>query len=269
MKKLAIIFTFSLAAIVLQAQTTINQVVTNSSGGTAGISGGGSISWSVGEPVIGTISTASNVSIAQGFLQTYTAVQALKNLTLTLYLEGLFNGTSMNKAKNAGGDQYPGLVADQITVELHNAATPYALAAGFSDVNVNTDGSATVTGIAATLNSNYYIVVKHRNSIETWNASPLSFAGTSMAYNFSTDAIQAFGSNMKLVAGKYVIFVGDVNIPQDGVIDSSDLTLVNNTASVFSSGYIPTDVNGDGMVDAIDLVTTDNNAAKFVVVKKP
>jgi hypothetical protein len=266
MKKLTIILTFFLATFLVQAQTTINQVVTNSSGGTGFLSGGGTVSWSVGEPVIGTISTAST-TITQGFLQSYNIEQALKNLYLTLYLEGLFNGTSMNKAKNAGGDQYPGLVADQIAVELHNSATPYALAAGFYNVNVNTDGTASVTGIATTLNSNYYIVVKHRNSIETWITNPLSFAGATMEYNFSTAGTQAYGSNLKLVSGKYVIFGGDVN--QDGSISAADLTTEGLSAASFATGYITTDVNGDGIVDALDLITTDNNAAKFVVLKKP
>jgi len=41
-------------------------------------------------------------------------------LHLTVFLEGLFNGITMNKAQNAAGNQFPGTVADQVIVELHN-----------------------------------------------------------------------------------------------------------------------------------------------------
>ena len=68
-----------------------------------------------------------------------------KSLNLTVFIEGLFNGTAMNKAKNATGDQFPGSVADQILVELHNSTAPFAVAGGPYTVNVNTDGTAAVT----------------------------------------------------------------------------------------------------------------------------
>ena len=184
-----------------------------------------------------------------------------KTLNLTLYLEGLFNGSTMNKARNATGDQFPGNVADQITVELHNSTSPYALAGGPYTVNVNTDGTATAT-IPATLGASYYIVLKHRNSIETWNGTPLSFSAASVSYNFSAAAEQAYGNNLKLVSGKYVIYSGDVN--QDGILDSGDMTPMDNDASNFVNGYIATDVNGDGVINSNDINLLDNNASLFV-----
>lgn len=184
-----------------------------------------------------------------------------KSLNLTVFLEGLFNGTTMNKAQNSSGDQYSGTIADQVTVELHNSTSPYALAGGPYTVNVNIDGTATVT-VPASLGASYYIVVKHRNSIETWNGTPLSFSGASISYNFSTTADQAYGSNQKLVSGKYVIYAGDVN--QDGILDSSDMTPLDNDATSFLGGYITTDVNGDGLIDSSDMTPVDNNATMFV-----
>jgi hypothetical protein len=189
-----------------------------------------------------------------------------KVLNLTIFLEGLFNGTSMNKAQNAAGDQFPGTVADQITVELHNSTAPYALAGGPFTVNVNTDGTASAT-VPAVLGSNYYIVVKHHNSLETWNGIPQSFSGSVINYDFSTASTQAYGHNLKLISGKYVLYTGDIN--QDGLIDSGDMVQLNNDAMNFVTGYNPTDLNGDGIVDAGDIILLDNNAAIFIVKVAP
>ena len=71
----------------------------------------------------------------------------------------------------------------------------------------------------------------------------------------------------KLEPGIYGIYAGDTN--HDGIINTSDLTQIENSSLGFLSGYIDTDVNGDGMVDALDLIMTDNNAANFVLSKKP
>jgi PKD repeat protein len=189
-----------------------------------------------------------------------------KALNLTVFLEGLFNGTSMNKAQSSTGNQFPGLVADQITVELHNSTSPYAIAAGPYTIDVNTDGTA-LASIPASFGSSYYIVLKHRNSIETWNATPLSFAGSIMSYNFSTAAEQAFGNNQKLISGKYVIFGGDVN--QDGFIDTGDMAPVDNDSFNYMSGYLNSDTNGDGVIDTGDMAIVDNNGTNYVSLIHP
>jgi len=184
-----------------------------------------------------------------------------KVLNITLFLEGLFNGTNMNKAQNATGNQYPGSVADQFKIELHSSTSPYILAGGPYTVNLNTDGTSSLA-VSAALASTYYVVIKHRNSIETWSGSPLSFSGPTINYNFSSAASQAYGNNLKLVAGKYVLYAGDVN--QDGIIDLGDMIPVDNDESSFTTGYLNSDVNGDGLVDSSDMILLDNNSALFI-----
>ncbi|MEA5109266.1 MAG: GEVED domain-containing protein [Lentimicrobium sp.] len=184
-----------------------------------------------------------------------------KSLQLTLLLEGLYNGTSLNKAQNASGNQYEGTVADQVTIGLRHPSPPYANAAGPYTVNLNTDGTALLE-VPSSINQSYYIVVNHRNSIETWSGSPVSFSQPAIAYNFTSTAGQAFGSNLKWASGKYLIYGGDVN--QDGAVDTADMTPVDNDASGFATGYLATDVNGDGTVDTGDMTIIDNNAAAFV-----
>ena len=66
---------------------------------------------------------------------------------------------------------------------------------------------------------------------------------------------------------RHALYSGDVN--QDGTIDGSDLSAIDNDAALFSSGYIVTDLNGDNLVDASDLLIADNNAAAFVTAMLP
>ncbi|MBK7213159.1 MAG: PKD domain-containing protein [Bacteroidales bacterium] len=189
------------------------------------------------------------------------AIETNKTLTLTVFLEGLFNGSTMNRAQNASGNQFPGSTADQITVELHQSVSPYALVAGPYTLNLSTTGVAS-TLVPAAFNSSYYIVVKHRNSIETWSSLPVSFSPSTISYNFSNSAAQAFGNNLKLSSGKYLVFSGDIN--QDGLVDSGDMIPLDNDATAFSSGYIVSDLNGDGISDSGDMILLDNNGTAFV-----
>lgn len=117
----------------------------------------------------------------------------------------------------------------------------------------------------------YYIVVRHRNSIETWSKSGgESFSSFALTYNFTTAASQSFGSNMIQIDNspvRFGIFTGDSN--QDGSVDVSDVVQVYNDASNFVSGYVVTDLNGDQFVDITDLIKCYNNNISFVSVVTP
>mgnify|MGYP001190437485 FL=1 len=198
---------------------------------------------------------------------TVTQAQSVnKTLNLTLFLEGLFNGTDMNQAQNASGNHYPGNTADQVFIELHNATPPYTLASGPFPANSSNTG-ATSLSIPGLSDNSYYIVVKHRNSIETWSGNPVSFNNPLISYDFTTAASQAFGGNLKPLSGKFVIYGGDVN--QDGQVDSGDMTPVDNDASNFTTGYIASDANGDGTIDTADITILDNNSVEFVGAVTP
>ncbi len=113
----------------------------------------------------------------------------------------------------------------------------------------------------------YYIVIKHRNTIETWSRSggePF-IAGSTMSYDFTDAADKAFGSNMIQVDNSplsFGIYSGDVN--RDGNVGAADLSLVDNDVFNFVSGYVNSDVNGNGVLDATDLAIIDDNAYAFV-----
>ena len=184
-----------------------------------------------------------------------------KTLNLTVFLESLYNGSgTMRKARNAGGDQYPGTTADQITVELHHSLNYSDIVYTEPFVSLSTAGGAVVE-IPANLNGSYYITIKHRNSLATTSKLPVSFGTDIIDYSFDGPT-QAYGNNMLLmVDGHCAIFGGDVN--QDGSVDTADMTPVDNDAASFETGYLVTDVNGDGTVDTGDMTIVDNNAAAY------
>ena len=126
-------------------------------------------------------------------------------------------------------------------------------------------GAAAINNFTTQLSSlsPYYIVVKHRNAVETWSAAGNAFNSSGvLTYNFTSAASQAYGNNLVLKNGKYCIYSGDVN--HDGIVDSGDLASVDNDNSLYLSGYLATDVNGDGIVDSSDLALVDNNNSLYV-----
>lgn len=186
-----------------------------------------------------------------------------KTLNVKVFLEGLFaGGASMNKAQDENGEHFAGNVADQVTIELHNAANYSVIEYSAANVDLMTDGSINISTIPAIHSGSYYITIKHRNSVETTTAAPISFADATISYDFSVSASQAFGDNLKVIDGVYCIFGGDENL--DGLVDSTDLIDIDNDTAAFGVGYIATDVNGDGLVDSTDLILVDNNATAFI-----
>jgi photosystem II stability/assembly factor-like uncharacterized protein len=158
------------------------------------------------------------------------------------------------------------LITDSVTVELHNSTAPYAVVDVAKEV-VNINGFATYEFYTAPAGT-YYIVVKHRNSLQTWSAAPVVMAaGGNYNYDFTTASTQAYGSNMILKAGAYCLYSGDIN--QDETIDGADLSLCDNGSLIGLSGYVKEDVNGDNFVDSGDLAIVDNNATSGISVIKP
>ncbi len=121
-----------------------------------------------------------NISITGTLLPTNTA------LNLKLYLQGLYQsaGTMVSPLYNAGLTSDP-TNADSVMIELHSAAAPYGLIAS-QQIIVKTNGTATASFPTALAGSSYYIVVKHRNSIETWSKNPVLFSSSgSTSVNFT------------------------------------------------------------------------------------
>jgi len=160
---------------------------------------------------------------------------------------------------------------DTIRAYLHNNTAPFNVV----DSAIAVVHSILYQGTFKFFNApggTYYIVIRHRNSIETWSKSggePFVI-GTPMSYNFTNIVTKAFGNNMKQVDAfpvRFGIYSGDAN--QDGTIDVIDIVNIFNDANNFVSGYVNTDLTGDDFVDVTDVTIAFNNSNNFVSVIRP
>ncbi len=177
--------------------------------------------------------------------------------TFTLAEQGFYN-TSTNTLN----------MKDTVKVYLRTTTAPYVIVDSGKTVidSISLSGSLTFNNAAT---GTYYIMVRHRNSVETWSKSggESYVKGTPFSYNFTTAATQAFGNNLILVGPKYCIYSGDVN--QDYLVELSDILQIYNDALIFATGYVVTDVTGDGFVDLSDLTIAYNNSTNFVGRQAP
>ena len=156
------------------------------------------------------------------------------------------------------------IVEDTVISFLRGPIAPYPIVDSAKSV-YDSSGIGTFIFNNISNGTNYYIDVRHRNSLETWSAAGQSFASFFMVYNFTNANTQAYGNNMIQVNAspvKFALYNGDVN--QDGLIDLADMVLVFNDAANFVTGYVKTDVNGDNLIDLADMLITFNNASAFV-----
>ncbi len=72
--------------------------------------------------------------------------------------------------------------SDSVFIELRNATIPHALV-HIQQVLLYRNGFASISYYPAV--GSYYIVVKHRNGIETWSKNPVAFSGPSVFFDFS------------------------------------------------------------------------------------
>jgi len=177
-----------------------------------------------------------------------------KLLQLSFLTEGFYN-------ENNGIS-----VVDTVKVLLRNTFSPYNVIDSLSGI-YSSAGNISLSFQNAVNGTNYYLVIRHRNSIETWNSSGITFSSNSAVYDFTSSQSTAYGNNLKLKGSKYCIFSGDVN--QDGTIDASDLSQVENDAANSVGGYVTNDLNGDNFVDASDVSIVDNNSANSVMAITP
>jgi len=158
------------------------------------------------------------------------------SVNLTLLMEGFWNGTSQ--------------VADTVAGFLAASTSPYGILDSASAA-LSSAGIGTLNFPNAPSGS-YYLVVRHRNHLEIWSASPLALikgTTTTSSYDFSAGAATAYGTNpLKQSGARYLTWGGDVN--QDGVVDYRDRNLTWNNRTL--AGYLATDCNGDNVTNALD-----------------
>jgi hypothetical protein len=104
-------------------------------------------------------------------------------LQLTALIEGFYNGVFM--------------IPDTVKVFLRQAVSPYAK---IDSVKIRLDSAGHGVGkLYRTPSGNYYIVITHRNSIETWSreGGEVFVQGGTMIYDFTTAQNKPYGGNLK------------------------------------------------------------------------
>jgi endonuclease I len=188
-------------------------------------------------------------------------------LTVKAFLQGFYlSNSTMNAVLFSEGESADTTICDSVKIALHNNTFPYTLA--YSQTGMITiNGLITCAFPAASIGNAYYIVVKHRNTIETWSNNAI-LLNASTSYDFSTAVTQAFGNNLiEVESNVWGIYAGDIS--QDGSIDNTDFSIWENDANVFSIGHLASDIDGNGSVDNADFSIWEINAANFVGVMKP
>ena len=212
-----------------------------------------------------TTTTATGIS---GFGDFAIGEPSISIVNLTLFIEGYYiGGNTMNSVKYNQDGSSPTTDVEDITVELHDAAT-YALVPGaITTATLKTNGAAICT-FATAPSGSFYIAVKTSNTIQTWSATPQTVGSVPLNYDFSTAANKAYGDAMlDLGSGVFGFYSGDIN--QDDVIDGSDATNLDDDVFNSEFGVRVTDLNGDGSVDGSDTTYFANNSYNSIFANYP
>lgn len=220
----------------------------------------------VGETFYATLGNQTNM-LTQGYQQPE-SIDTGVYINLTAFVEGFYLGNSkMQSLFNNPSVVNEKTVADIIQVKLHRSQAPYDSIYSCNAL-VNTDGTARVLFPASAIGNAYYLVIKHRNSIETWSASPVNITALGATYNFSNAANKAFGNNLSDMGnGVFAMYSGDIT--QDGSIDFNDYPTLDIASNDGILGYDANDLNGDASVDFNDYPLLDINSNNGVLALRP
>ena len=198
-------------------------------------------------------------------------ITTIKTLNLKAYIEGFWNGSAMNQAQDVDEDEnifnkFSGTTVDTLSVYLAEADAPWAYLFAAHEVNINTDGSMVIS-VPAAFPGSYYIVIDHHSSVETWSALPVDFSGTTIDYDFTTAAGQAYGSNQQSMGTVWALYSGDVN--DDEYIEFLDVVPIYNLSAAGFFGYTLFDIDGNGYIEFLDYIIAYNNSVNSVGMNTP
>lgn len=205
------------------------------------------------------INTAAVAYAGSSGQNVYFDLEGMKTIGMKLAIQGIYDAALNTMTRS-----------DTIRLSIKSAVSPFSTIDSVSAVfdPATMTFSAKISGLNSGLQ--YYPVIRHRNSLETWGTATTASSGDSIWIDMSNFQNKAFGNNLIQVDSgpiRFAIYSGDVN--QDGAIDGTDLALIENDAYNFSSGYLNTDIDGNNFVDASDIAFADNNATMFISAIRP
>jgi hypothetical protein len=113
---------------------------------------------------------------------TYDAV----GLNLKVFIEAFYIGSRLQKAVlfDNGMSSDP-TASDSITVELHDPVQTNSIIV-VTKALMHTNGNAQAIFPLSILNHSYYIVIRHRNSIQTWSKNTILFNSSAVSFDFTS-----------------------------------------------------------------------------------
>ncbi len=228
-------------------------------------------------------SACSSTSTAVNLLFDSNGAGCPATLDTKVFIEGFYTGGGMMNNFGSGGCLYltgtPGASttdADSIYISAMTTTLPSTVVDQQISI-LHTDGTARVTFKTTVIpGNNYYIRIRHRNSIETWSASPINLvSGTN--YLFTTAKAKAYGNNMTETFDQngWAMYSGDIARAspgagnQDGVIESQDYSDMENALYFTLLGYVQEDITGDGVVESSDYSLIEGNVFYSIVTMHP
>jgi len=189
-----------------------------------------------------------------------------KTLKVTAMFQEYYNGSGMNQTQgidwNSGNlfNNFGGTIVDTLTVLIRQTNVtdpnnPCTIDTALYGQNLNIDGTITPISIPAGITGYHYIVIIHRNSIETWSDS-VNFSNDTINYNFYTHISQFAQDGGSYIDGSNLAYIwgGDVN--QNGNLESEDATAIYVAAisddETVNNGYVINDIDGNGNIDSQD-----------------
>ena len=133
------------------------------------------LSYTVGQPFY-TLKSGSTGKIRDGIQQ---PLLSPVMLNLHLYIEGFYLGGGMLAEVLGNG------ICDSIQVELHDPMSPSSIIYSATSL-LSVYGNAKLNIPPAFRGNYYYVVIRHRNSIETWSKFPIHMTAFS-TFNLKTN----------------------------------------------------------------------------------
>lgn len=260
----------TLSGLALSYNTT-DPAVTMAGTPSGGVFSGPGVSGNTFDPALAGVGTHTISYLPTGYCipATVTVIVTPSSsiLNLKCFIEGFYIGSgTMQPVLNNQGQGNPITECDSIKVELHDATSPYTTVHTYTGL-LQTNGTLSCTFPAGAQGNSFYIVVNHRNAMQTWSATP-QLMGATTNYDFSTAVNKAYGDNqVEVETGVFAFYSGDMN--QDFSIDAFDYLIMDPDIYNGAGGWLATDLNGDGSVDAFDYLIYDPNGYNGITIQSP
>ncbi|MBK7852806.1 MAG: metallophosphoesterase [Bacteroidetes bacterium] len=216
---------------------------------------------------------------ANGCMTTETIpVGATANASMTvhlhLFIQGYYMGNQEMRAPlfSSGLSSDP-TACDSITIEFRNSSPVHGIEFS-SRTLLHTDGNCSVNFPGSFSGGQYFIVIRHRNSLETWSAAAQLLQHNDTV-EFADVITKAYGNNLATLGdGFFGLWSGDVSDGispglQDGMIETSDYIHIENASQMFLAGYVTEDLTGDVLVESADYSLAENNMQILLIVARP